>query len=156
MKTLALDLGNICGWAIMENSKLIDSGFLDLRENKTKLHLGENLIAYKQLLEKLIAINKGIDNIYYEHLEKIKGQHWNHQWNAYRGIMMTVAFENKLEINPVSAGTIKRNLTGNGRAEKKEMLSILNLNPIIKPLNRAVTDDNECDAIAIAMLAHDI
>lgn len=156
MKTLALDIGNVCGWAIINDKELLESGFLDLRKDKSKTHLGESLILYEQLLNQLISKNKDIENIFYEHLELIKNQYWNHQWNAYRGVMMTVAFIKKLKVNPVHPSRIKRHLTGNGGAKKEEMLLVLNSLPIIKPLKHAIVDDNECDAIAIAMLAHDV
>lgn len=46
----------------------------------------------------------------------------------------------------VSATTIKKHLTGSGRADKKSMIESINKLKILHP----ITDDNEADAVAIS------
>lgn len=46
----------------------------------------------------------------------------------------------------VSAATIKKHLTGHGRANKKSMIESVNKLKILSP----ITDDNEADAVAIS------
>jgi len=71
-----------------------------------------------------------------------------------QGVMMLCAHNNKLELFEYAPGTIKKQISGNGRSDKKMMQKAVRkiLGPKIKSKKHQKTHfDNSADALAIAL-----
>lgn len=67
-----------------------------------------------------------------------------------RGVLLSIAAKNKLEIHEYAPGTIKLAITGNGAAKKEAVIKMVSLLVKIKTQS---TQDDELDAIAVALTA---
>jgi crossover junction endodeoxyribonuclease RuvC len=71
-----------------------------------------------------------------------------------QGVMMLCAYKHKLELFEYAPGTIKKQISGNGRSDKKMMQKAVRkiLGPKIKSKKRQKTHfDDSADALAIAL-----
>lgn len=143
MAILTLDFGNRSGWATMTDKRdLLGSGYYDLE----KVETGERFKLYEDLLYTLISKYRPITSIFYEHIAFAKGI-WKMQNGMYWGIVHRVGYEKKIPVYGVSPLTIKDYLTGNKKATKQDMIKSVNTQ------GYKVEDDNEADAIALALYA---
>lgn len=141
---LCLDLGTTFGYAVVDPVKkqVVETGRFKLtKENKSGRR-------FSQLYKWLQTYHQSykFTQCYYELVRRHIGTDAAHCYGAYRGIMLSWAYDMNMEI-PVGlgVGTIKKAATGKGKASKEEMIAA------VQELGYLPKDDNEADAIAIAL-----
>jgi len=90
---------------------------------------------------------KPFDLIVYEESHQ-KGQAAREMLTNMTGRIQEIAAAKKIEYVGIPASTLKKNMTGKGNASKEDMMKIA-----AKFLGRVCEDDNEGDAICMAMWA---
>lgn len=171
MRILGLDLGSRIGWSTIEISggtyREFEHGFLDLVEgdNSSKRSQSVKKIAAAygttsrgydarpgklfRVVQELIATKK-IDTIAFEDVQFHNSTAQSHLWASLRGVMWAAAGDRPIGWHAIPVGTIKKFATGRGDATKEMMMnSLLNL-------DLCITDDNEADAIWVALCAAEI
>ena len=150
MRVLGIDPGlNITGYGIIESDGtlpvIVEAGIIRTREKGTMesrlLEIARELTAIiKQFEPDVVAV----ENLY---------SHYEHPKTAIimghaRGIIFLKAAEANLPVYPYAATRIKKSLTGNGRASKRQMqlmiCSIFGLKEVPEPPDAA-------DALAVAL-----
>lgn len=140
MRILACDLGTKTGWAIWEKGLCMESGTQSFAKQRGESN-GIMFLRFRKWLHDMFT-NFG-------HFDILAFERAHHRGGAATeigvGLMahaLAVAAEFKAETAPVHSATLKKFATGNGRAEKEDMIRKANL---LKPM-RPVKDDNEADA----------
>jgi len=145
MKILALDMATKTGWAYMKNGDIIESGVQDFTKGRGETN-GLMFWRFRKWLAEL-GSSMNPDLIAYERA------HFRGGPATEIGVgMQTRAQEAaaKLEIPcaPIHTGTLKKFATGKGNAGKEEMSAEAE-----KCIGRTPLDDNEADAVMIAVWA---
>lgn len=142
MTVISLDLGTQCGWAISRGSKHVSSGSLSLKPNKFDSH-GMRYSYLKSLL-----VNKNdefnITHCVYEIVRSHTGTDAAHMYGGYLATVQTWCEENNVVYHGVPVGTIKKHITGKGKASKEEVIKCVKEKLGIFPV-----DDNQADAVAL-------
>lgn len=151
MKILSLDLGSTLGWASGVGGKPKKHGTKDFqrpvqKDSQETAFSNESFAEFTQWLGKRIS---SVDIVVCEK-PNVYGTGKFSSFHAMRvlfgmyGIVQAVAGAYGKSLIPVSATTVKKFWTGNGRANKNEMLVLAAERGF-----SSVKDHNECDAIAI-------
>jgi crossover junction endodeoxyribonuclease RuvC len=107
--------------------------------------------------ERLLAIADALDRIIRSHrpatvaLERLyfnKNVRTAMVVSEARGVALLCAARAGLEIAEYTPSEVKMSVTGNGSADKKQVQRML---PLVMTLDRAISQDNVADAIAIAL-----
>jgi len=130
-RILCLDLGTTTGFAFHSEGN-VSHGI-----KKFPKDLGERLHEFYDWLHTLRP-----DQVIYEKLFNAPGRSAL-TLNAMTGVVILVAMQRGWEISSVSPMTIKKAVTGTGRASKKDMVEY------IQKRYPEVTDHNEADALGI-------
>lgn len=128
---LCLDLGTVTGYALHED------GYLDHGIHKFSKDLGERLCQFHDWLS-----DQTPQLVYYEKPFNVPGRAAL-TLNAMAGIVEKVGHEKGWVVHSVSPMTIKKAVTGTGRATKKDMVEH------IQKRFPEVRDHNEADALGI-------
>ena len=145
MNVLALDCGEYTGFATLIDDK-IESGSEHLKLKGSE-STGFKYMRFTELLKRLYTIGN-FDLIVYEKPHGLKG-HAIESMNGYiTRIHEFVAYEfmktgKEIEYRGESPTTIKKQVTGNGRASKEDMIDWA-IHSGYEPAN-----DNEADALAL-------
>ncbi len=145
MRILGIDPGTACGWAIRQHDGIINSGVWNLKPSRFE---GPGMKAIK-LRSLLCQVLSCVDLVAYEEVRRHLGVDAAH---CYGGLVMTiqsVCEEAKVPYTAIPVGQIKRRATGSGTADKTKMIAAANA---FIP-GGGITDDNQADAIWIAVLA---
>lgn len=138
-KILTLDLGTHTGFAISNHNEVIMSGTKNFKKDKS---LSSRIREFSSWLRKTIKAYE-IDTVIYEDVKAHKGVVAAHLYGGFLFTMGAVCEEMGVAYKGIGVKTIKRSATGDGNANKYEMIAAakrMGFNPI---------DDNEADAIAI-------
>ena len=148
MKILALDQATVTGWAVVEDTgTVVDSGIWRLADTKrTGESRGMRYIRFRA--EICHAIQKFRPDMICHEQTLLRGGAATEIANGLKALILEAAAENGVEVSCVHTTELKRFATGNGRAEKQDMVNAANLLS-----GRAVVDDNEADAILIGLWA---
>lgn len=146
MKALALDPAARCGWA-WGDGKTIQSGVWGLSERSDQ-HPGQRLFRLRELLRQAhdevgFDVLAAEDASFGSRNPKTQASH-----NELRGIISLVAAECQVPLLLFHPTTIKKFATGDGRADKSQMVRACKTHFGIE-----ATDDNEADAIFVLLLA---
>lgn len=169
MKTTTLDIGTDTGWTLMEGREIVKSGTLHLatddeleqqrREGKDRT-LDVRFVRFYLFLTQLVL--DGFLRIIFEDVGFASTRMQTQLWASLRcAIWMVALMHPELTIYAVPVGTLKQFAAGNVRAKKTDMaralanhssnLYALNINgSIVKP-DGNVADDDEVDAIWLAL-----
>lgn len=145
---LALDLGTDTGWAVSPTEGTLISGTWRNKSRNSRYEGGGmRFLRFRQQLDELHAAMP-IDAVYFEEVRRHRGTDAAH---VYGGMLATLttwceAADPKIPYEGVPVGEIKKHLTGKGNADKAAMVAA------VRALGYDVTDDNEADAIALALL----
>lgn len=148
MNILSLDLGTDTGWALSPGAGAIVSGtWRNKGRNARYEGGGMRYLRFRQQLEELHAAAP-IGAVYFEEVRRHRGTDAAH---VYGGMLATLtawceAQVPKIPYEGVPVGEIKKHLTGKGNADKPAMIAA------VQALGYDTTDDNEADAIALALL----
>lgn len=140
MIILALDTGHKTGWALFDEHGLIKSGVMEIDNT----YDGKCFADFEQSLAILLTDSNPSKVV----LEKpvFRGANTRRLW-GFVSIVQMMAHKRNLIYNEENIVSIKKFITGKGNAKKKDVMkSIEN-----KGYNFA--DDNEADAIALALYA---
>lgn len=144
MNCLALDLGTKTGFCIFKTPfDVVKSGTQNFSP-PSKSRIGKRFINFRKWLNLLIPDNQ-IQKVYYEDVKAHKGTQAAHIYGGFLYLAAVACEDYDIPIYGVGVSTIKKYVSGNGRASKEEMIKAiqhLGFNPI---------DDNEADAIGIAL-----
>lgn len=142
MKTIvAFDLGANLGWSMIDASGFVTSGVCKLSHGKQKKE-GEKFIRMGIFLERVLA-GTIPDIIVYEQVMRHIGTKAAHAYGGYLAILQMYCASNNIPCIGVGIKTIKKYISGNGAAKKKDVINAVNA------LGKNVTDDNEADALAL-------
>jgi len=151
MKVLGIDPGyDRMGWGVIERQKndwqVLDYGCV---QTSAKENLTERLFQINEALEKIIKkwqpCAMGVEDLFFCNNAKtaIKvGQ--------ARGVILLTARKNNLEIFEFTPLQVKQQISGSGRADKKQMQKMM---AIMLGLKDKITQDDSADALAIAYCA---
>lgn len=124
MKTLALDPAASCGWAIGESGRFgpenIRWGTWTLHKAGKKEHPGQRLVRLRQKLFEAYREHR-FERIVYEEASygALNGQ-TSSRHSEKAGVILLVAAELELQATPIHPTTLKKALTGSGRAKKPD------------------------------------
>lgn len=141
-RILALDLATRTGWAVAYDT----FGTWDLKTRADE-SWGMKLIRFQAKLQEVINTYK-INLIAYERPAG-RNKHAIITQSKIIGIVEKLCEEQNIAYFALSAGEIKREITGKGNANKEKMIIAINT-----MFNLEVEDDNEADAIGIFHIAN--
>lgn len=160
MTILGLDLGTHTGWAIYRDGKITESGVADfslkrgdspgLRYYKMSRWLCERMLFFYDTSPD--AEEKVLVGYEQPHMrggaatEILYGMVAIVQGMCARPVLIKAGI--KCDHTAVHTGTLKKFITGTGRASKEHVIEAVN-----KRVKKTITDDNEADAIAVALWA---
>ncbi|GIW63084.1 MAG: crossover junction endodeoxyribonuclease RuvC [Patescibacteria group bacterium] len=145
---LGIDCGyERTGYAVFSNTensiKLLDSGIIFAHKN---LSYAKRVLKFKTELQKLI--NKYKPQLaFIEQLFFSKNKTTAIKVAQFQGILILVLSENQINYKLINPNTVKKTITGSGKADKKAIAKMISLELSLKTKGRI---DDEIDAIAIA------
>lgn len=145
MKILALDCATVTGWAFAVDSKIVESGIKSFAKQRGESN-GILFMKFRKWLSDLIKAHQ-IDLVVFEKAH-FRGGAATEIGVGLQTRVQEIASENNIEYASYQALNIKKRITGSGKASKDDMIAYAT-----KVLNRPPIDDNEADAVSIAMLA---
>ncbi len=145
MDIIGIDLGTKTGYAVCNREgTIIHSEMIQFK--KDKRNPGQRYRDYLNWLGTKIAVG---DTIFYEDVKRHRGTLAAHVYGCFQGILEMVCYEKQVNLIGLGVGTIKKYATGTGNADKDLMIEAAN-----DIVNDYITDDNEADAIHIALLGY--
>ncbi len=148
-KVLGVDPGyDRCGIAIIEKKEnkeeLIFSDCIETSKNNDYYFRFQQVIeSIENLIEKEKPDVLAIENVFFN-----KNQKTSSKISEIRGAIIYLALKNKIKVNEYTPLQIKLAVTGNGRADKKSIYTLL---PKLIKINKKIKLDDEFDAIACAL-----
>lgn len=140
---LGLDLGTKAGWARANGLVVVDSGTLKLAPRKAEPG-HRRFLSWRNELAELTADARAV---VFEDVVGHKGTRAAQIWGGYWAVLAVVCQERGLPMAGVHPMTLKKLFVGKGNASKGEMIARVRLH------GYEPRDDNEADAIALAILA---
>jgi len=143
MNILAIDLGTQCGWAL-STPDYIRSGSESLHP-RSKESSAHRWLKFRRLLSETKQSVDEIHVVYYEivHAHAKGAIQAAHIYGGFLAHLETWCELQHARLEAVGVGTIKRNWTGKGNADKATMIEGARIRGL------RVKDDNEADALAI-------
>jgi Holliday junction resolvasome RuvABC endonuclease subunit len=138
---LALDLGTTTGWALRDGQD-ITSGTVTFKPGRYQGG-GMRFLRFMRWLGEMPHLS--IDAVLFEEVRRHAGTDAAHIYGGFLAHLTAWAEKNGIPYCGIPVGTIKRAATGKGNASKAEMIAA------VRAAGYAPADDNEADAIAIAM-----
>ena len=136
MNLLAYDLGNRYGWAHLDGNEITHGH----AAAKSALHFFETAddVIFTLRPDAVLFENAGFQR-------GIPGR----KWNDKRAALEMACDRNEVMCHGVAVSTIKKHVTGSGRACKNEVIAA------VQNRGYEVADDNEADALALLLYAID-
>lgn len=162
MNVLSLDLGSRAGWSAFnyENGSYepLGHGFVDLVDGDTSSKRSQSVkklsgdprsydprpVEFSNLVRSLVE-RFSVDLVSFEDVEFGQSLYQVQLWGSLRGAMWS-SVGNSVQWRSFDVGSIKKFATGRGDAQKEHLLQCLWAHGF------QVSDDNECDAIWIAIM----
>ena len=146
---LGLDLGTASGWALAVDDRIIASGTV-VFSKKPDAHPGERLVSFYEWLSKHWA---DVNEIHYEKIIGYSGHTDGNLFNRFYAILEMWSAQTRIPLLPYNPSHLKKEFTGNGRAEKDEMCRVAMR--LGWPNGEEGTDrfHDEADAVAILVVA---
>jgi crossover junction endodeoxyribonuclease RuvC len=141
---LAVDIGSSFGWAWVVGGEVADFGSYTVK-GKSR---GERLVDFNAHVADIVPVS--VDGVIYER-PFCRGLHATRLlWGMAAIVEMQAHIAGKPCVDQVST-TIKKWFTGNGRADKTDMIWYANHS--IAAIGRVASNDHEADAIALGLYA---
>jgi Holliday junction resolvasome RuvABC endonuclease subunit len=152
MVILALDQATTTGYAVVEDTgRVLTSGVCKLADPKrTGESRGMRYIRFRRFLQDTLSTCFDCGNIEMICHEQtlLRGGAATEIANGLKALILEAAAESGVEVSCVHTTELKHFATGNGRAEKSDMI-----NACFKLSGVSPRDDNEADAILIGLWA---
>lgn len=147
MIVVGIDPGTWCGWAVLDGETRLASGVWDLRPRR---HEGGGMryLRTRHLFSELLGQKPVL--VGYEEVRRHMGVDAAHVYAGIVSSIVTVCEEQKVPYTAIPVGTVKKLATGKGNAKKDAMIKAAEQ----KFAPHEVVDDNEADALWIAVAAH--
>lgn len=145
-RILAIDLGTVTGWAIRLEDGRIVSGTQDFRPRRFEGG-GMRYLRFRQWLREFTQVNAWPERVFFEEVRRHLGTDAAHVYGGLLGVLTCWCEEQAIPYIGVPVSTIKRHISGSGRANKDAVVAA------VRERGFAVADDNEADAIAILLWA---
>jgi crossover junction endodeoxyribonuclease RuvC len=149
MRTLALDLGTRCGWAVFEDGAPVASGTWTLQSARQRRFEGGGMkwLRLRGLLDAVPAVG----HVAVEEVRAHAGVDAAHAYGGALAVVSSWCEERSIPYEAFPVGTIKRHATGKGNAKKDAMIEAARARwPAIQ-----IEDDNHADALWVGALATD-
>ena len=149
VKVIGLDPGiNKTGWAIINSSQNNNIEFLDGNTISTdsKMDIGQRLHIIFEQLQKVISLHSP-DEAAVEKIFVNKNPKSSLTLGYARGVAILALKMTKLSVNEYDANYIKKSITGNGHADKNQIIFMVG--QIIKNID--IKCHHTADAIAVAI-----
>ncbi|MDR5813339.1 polynucleotidyl transferase [Caballeronia sp. LZ033] len=148
---LAIDIGTTCGWALRDSNDKRRGGSISFSARKTD-GAGQRWLKFTAHLSALKREVGDLHAIYYEHVmaHGTKDRPNTIAAHVYGGFLAQLEIfcdVNRIRLEPVGVGEVKKHWTGKGNAKKDAMVAEA------KRRGLRVEDDNHADALAILDLA---
>jgi len=144
MNFLSLDLGTVGGWALYADGE-ISSGFKNFNKNP-KSGSGMRYLEFEKWLQDLYEKNK-FKLIIYESVKRHTGCIASHVYGGFLATVTKYCEFLKIPYLGIGVGTIKKFITGNGKASKEFVIECLNAT-----YNTNIINHNEADALSLLYL----
>lgn len=139
MTVLALDLGTRIGWAFLDKKGKVTHGTELFSAVGLNVH-GERFFKFHEwLIPKLKQSNAVVYEDVYCHVN----YHAAHSYGGLRGVLLCLAYKYRVDAFGVNVTTIKKSITGNGKAKKAQVIEA------VRGLGYNPYDDNDADALAL-------
>jgi hypothetical protein len=168
MVILALDLGTRMGWALLQAAEML-SGSISFATNKVGAPLApagfgvrsrwsHHFLNFRNWLVEILggattasgaatASKHKVDMVVFEDVRNHAGVYAAHVYGGFVAILTSVCETLKIPYRGFGVKTIKKFITGCGNASKQDVINAVQTRGY-RPI-----DDNEADAIALALLA---
>lgn len=156
MTTLALDLGSHFGFAIEHADGRLESGHKQL---PTGPRDGVRFQAFRNWLHetkrRIDAAGGDIDLVLFERVDfLVPGQVYAaHCWGGFWATLLAWCEHHRIAVEGVAVSTLKKLATGNGFSPKVHVGEHVRRELDRRKQPKAVTDDNEADALALVLFA---
>lgn len=144
---LALDLGRLSGWAVLDAEGGLHSGWT--RNGSGRTVDGGAFQAFDAHLRGLID-TYGLSGVWFEDVRFHRSVGAAQAFGGFRGITLAVAAEYGLPAHPVNTATLKNAVCGKGNARKADALKIAG-ERMFAPLGLAPETDDEADALMLLL-----
>lgn len=156
LHTIGLDISNSTGWCHLHTNGSLDSGTVKLKGDSTTA----TLLNFRDMLCRL---TRGLREarIVFEHIAFYTSTAQSLSYNTKLGVLLLFAadFDGKLTLHDVHNQTLKKHITGHGRASKCQMASaaerFLFEQNGVKRTFKVRTENDEADAICLVRYALD-
>ena len=142
---LALDTATKTGWALLKDGCIYESGVQDFTKRRGESN-GLMFIRFRAWLTAMLV--HPVTLIVYEQAHHRGGAATEICVNL-TGRVQELATDKGIEYASVHSASLKKFVTGSGRADKSAMIAYAT-----SCLGRQPLDDNEADAVCLAMWAH--
>jgi Holliday junction resolvasome RuvABC endonuclease subunit len=137
------DLGTVTGYAFSTGPDMLVSGRWDFSLKKGEGY-GARFLKFRRSLDQAYAAMR-FETAHYEEVHRHIGTIAAHVYGGLKAELTAFCEARNIVYAGVGVGTIKKSFTGSGNAKKAQMIAEANRRGFI------TTDDNEADAIALAI-----
>lgn len=149
MKILALDCATKTGWCLLDEAgKIIESGVQSFDKRRGESN-GLVFLRFRNWIAKLIEFRPGGAQLLVYERAHMRGGAATELCVGLQTRVQEAAAEREIEALPIPSTTLKKWATGSGQAKKIDMIRVAS-----KHLGRPPIDDNEADAVLLAMYAY--
>jgi Holliday junction resolvasome RuvABC endonuclease subunit len=141
-RVLSIDPATTCGWAFFEDSQRVSSGVLNFSTIKNQ-HSGQRFNNALEAFKNLLVYYKP-DTVVYEAVKRWSSSQAALVYGGIVSMLQATTYLQDIPIYGIAPTQAKKFCTGNGRAQKEEMILWAN-----KTFSFEAKDDNEADALAL-------
>lgn len=145
-RIVAIDPGTSCGWAVLEDGKVVASGVWNLAPGRHEGG-GMRFLRCRRYLRELLDSLGPVDALAYEEVRRHRGVDAAHVYGGIVAVLTEESEARSLPYRGIAVGTVKKRATGKGNAGKDEMCDAFEA-----LLGRRPTTDDEADAVFVGLV----
>src|SRR5574343_237124 len=145
MIVIGFDCAQKCGWCVLDqNGKVMESGMQDFTKRRGESN-GLLFLRFRTWIKELVTQLPELPGILSYESAHMRGGAATEICVGMQTRVQEMAAEFGIESAPVHTATLKKRITGHGKASKEDMIAHAS-----KVLGRPPVDDNEADAVHVA------